>query len=138
MGLSVEPTTSLALIPHRQAAIKRLATETEPKELSPIETNVTVAPGSGDGNGNGRVGSYCNTTLLQLARNYNLPQKIVLDNGLTIIADPMPNALSCYLQVWVNAGSMHEKPDENVLHILLNICSLKGQDQRLYMTLKKR
>lgn len=52
-----------------------------------------------------------------------LPQKIVLENGLTIIADEIPNSKSCFVSVWINTGSMYEDETNNgaahfVEHIL--------------------
>ncbi len=43
----------------------------------------------------------------------NEPRKIVLDNGITIISEKIPQALSCCLSIWINAGSVDEDSNNN-------------------------
>ena len=42
-------------------------------------------------------------------------QQFTLPNGLRVIAEPLPHLRSVSIGVWVRAGSILEKPEENGL-----------------------
>lgn len=140
MGISIEPTASSALVPtvSRRIIITPLV---ETNELPLTQPKATEEPSSGNGKGTSNAAlarlQTNDTKLLRLLANYNVPQKIVLPNGLTIITDPIPNALSCHLQVCVNVGSMHEKPDENGIAHFVEHMLFKGTKSRTVSDIKK-
>ena len=53
-----------------------------------------------------------------------------LDNGLTVITDPMPAVETVSLGVWVNAGTRHETADVNGVSHLLEHMAFKGTERR--------
>ena len=58
------------------------------------------------------------------------PKKILLDNGLTIIAEEIPTALSCTLSIWVNAGSIDEDTSNNGISHFIEHIVFKGTKTR--------
>lgn len=62
--------------------------------------------------------------------NYIPPKKIVLDNGLRIIAEEMPSALSCTLNIWINAGSIDEEVSNNGISHFIEHIVFKGTKTR--------
>ena len=58
------------------------------------------------------------------------PKKILLDNGLTIIAEEIPTALSCTLSIWVNAGSIDEDISNNGISHFIEHIVFKGTKTR--------
>ncbi len=57
-------------------------------------------------------------------------EKFVLDNGLTVLAEPMPYLRSVSIGVWVRAGSMLEAPEENGLAHFMEHMAFKGTKKR--------
>jgi len=57
-------------------------------------------------------------------------EKYVLKNGLTILVEPMPYLRSASIGVWVKAGSMLEKPEENGLSHFMEHMAFKGTFKR--------
>ena len=57
-------------------------------------------------------------------------EKIVLKNGLTVLVESMPYLRSASMGVWVKAGSMLEKTEENGLSHFMEHMSFKGTDKR--------
>ncbi len=53
-----------------------------------------------------------------------------LDNGVRVIADPMPGLETVALGVWVRAGSMDERDDEHGIAHLLEHMAFKGTKTR--------
>lgn len=53
-----------------------------------------------------------------------------LDNGVRVIADPMPGLKTVALGVWVRAGSMDERDDEHGVAHLLEHMAFKGTKTR--------
>ena len=62
--------------------------------------------------------------------NYRPPQKIVLNNGLRIIAEEIPSALSCTLSIWINAGSIDEEISNNGVSHFIEHIVFKGTKTR--------
>lgn len=62
--------------------------------------------------------------------SFNPPQKIVLDNGLTIISEKIPGALACSLSIWINAGSVDEDPSNNGVSHFIEHIVFKGSKTR--------
>lgn len=60
----------------------------------------------------------------------NPPQKITLDNGLTIIAEKIPGALACSLSIWINAGSADEESSNNGISHFIEHIVFKGSKTR--------
>ena len=61
---------------------------------------------------------------------YKHPKKIVLDNGLRIIAEEVPGALSSSLSIWIDAGSADEEvSNSGVSHFIEHIV-FKGTKTR--------
>lgn len=60
----------------------------------------------------------------------NLPQKIVLDNGLTIISEKIPGSLACSLSIWINAGSADEESNDNGVSHFIEHIVFKGSKTR--------
>lgn len=58
------------------------------------------------------------------------PKKILLDNGLVIIAEEIPTALSCTLSIWVNAGSIDEEISNNGISHFIEHIVFKGTKTR--------
>ncbi len=58
------------------------------------------------------------------------PKKILLDNGLTIIAEEILTALSCTLSIWVNAGSIDEDISNNGISHFIEHIVFKGTKTR--------
>lgn len=61
------------------------------------------------------------------------PKKIVLDNGLTIIADEIPDEMACNIRVYVKVGSSHEKKNLGgiahfIEHNVFNGTTTEGRD----------
>lgn len=61
------------------------------------------------------------------------PRVTRLPSGLTIITDPMIDAVSLSLGVWVNAGARHETPEMNGVSHLLEHMAFKGTKRRSAM-----
>ena len=57
-------------------------------------------------------------------------EQFVLDNGLTVLAEPMPYLRSVSIGVWVKAGSMLEAPEENGLSHFMEHMAFKGTQKR--------
>jgi predicted Zn-dependent peptidase len=57
-------------------------------------------------------------------------QKTVLDNGLTVVSEQIPEFRSCALGIWVGAGSRYETPAEAGLSHLLEHMMFKGTSAR--------
>ena len=57
-------------------------------------------------------------------------EKIVLENGLTVLVEPMPYLRSASMGVWVKAGSILEKPEENGLSHFMEHMAFKGTEKR--------
>ncbi len=56
--------------------------------------------------------------------------KFVLNNGLTVLAEPMPYLRSVSIGAWVKAGSMLEAPEENGLSHFMEHMAFKGTKKR--------
>lgn len=65
--------------------------------------------------------------------NMDNVQVTKLENGLTIITDPVENAVTASLGVWVDAGARHETPDVNGVSHLLEHMAFKGTERRSAM-----
>ena len=61
---------------------------------------------------------------------YKSPQKIILGNGLRIISEEMPSALSCTISVWINAGSIDEEISNNGVSHFIEHMVFKGTKNR--------
>ena len=59
-----------------------------------------------------------------------LPQKIVLDNGIIIISEEMPTALSCTCTIWVDTGTVDEDITNNGISHFIEHLVFKGTDTR--------
>ena len=57
-------------------------------------------------------------------------EKFVLDNGLTVLVEPMPYLRSVSIGAWVKAGSMLEAPGENGLSHFMEHMAFKGTAKR--------
>ena len=57
-------------------------------------------------------------------------EKFVLNNGLTVLVEPMPYLRSVSIGVWVKAGSMLEAPAENGLSHFMEHMAFKGTKKR--------
>ena len=57
-------------------------------------------------------------------------EKFVLNNGLTVLVEPMPYLRSVSIGAWVKAGSMLETPAENGLSHFMEHMSFKGTKKR--------
>lgn len=64
------------------------------------------------------------------AEDYKPPQKIILDNGLRIISEEIPSALSCTLSIWINAGSVDEEVSNNGISHFIEHIVFKGTKTR--------
>src|SRR3989338_1553248 len=62
--------------------------------------------------------------------NYKLPKKTVLDNGLVIISEEIPTALSCTLSIWINVGSIDEEVSNNGISHFIEHIVFKGTKTR--------
>lgn len=62
--------------------------------------------------------------------NFKPPKKIVLNNGLRIIAEEIPTALSCALSLWVDAGSIDEGLSNNGVSHFIEHIVFKGTQTR--------
>ena len=62
--------------------------------------------------------------------DYKPPRKIVFDNGLKIIAEEIPNSLSCTLSIWVNAGPLDEEIENNGVSHFIEHIVFKGTSTR--------
>ncbi|MBQ9300827.1 MAG: insulinase family protein [Clostridia bacterium] len=56
--------------------------------------------------------------------------QITLSNGLRVIAEPLPHLRSVSIGVWVRAGSILEKPEENGLSHFIEHLAFKGTARR--------
>ena len=56
--------------------------------------------------------------------------KFVLNNGLTVLVEPMPYLRSVSIGAWVKAGSMLEAPEENGLSHFMEHMAFKGTKKR--------
>lgn len=65
--------------------------------------------------------------------NMDNVQVTKLENGLTIITDPVENAVTTSLGVWVDAGARHETSDVNGVSHLLEHMAFKGTERRSAM-----
>ncbi len=57
-------------------------------------------------------------------------QVTVLNNGLTVVAEPMPSVRSVAIGVWMLAGSRHEKPEEQGISHFIEHLMFKGTQRR--------
>ena len=57
-------------------------------------------------------------------------EKFVLNNGLTVLVEPMPYLRSVSIGAWVKAGSMLEAPEENGLSHFMEHMAFKGTKKR--------
>ena len=57
-------------------------------------------------------------------------EKFVLNNGLTVLVEPMPYLRSVSIGAWVKAGSMLEAPSENGLSHFMEHMAFKGTKKR--------
>ena len=57
-------------------------------------------------------------------------QQFTLPNGLRVIAEPLPHLRSVSIGVWVRAGSILEKPEENGLSHFIEHLAFKGTARR--------
>ena len=57
-------------------------------------------------------------------------EKFVLNNGLTVLVEPMPYLRSVSIGAWVKAGSMLEAPGENGLSHFMEHMAFKGTQKR--------
>lgn len=57
-------------------------------------------------------------------------EKFVLNNGLTVLVEPMPYLRSVSIGAWVKAGSMLEAPSENGLSHFMEHMAFKGTQKR--------
>ena len=57
-------------------------------------------------------------------------EKFVLQNGLTVLVEPMPYLRSVSIGAWVKAGSMLEAPEENGLSHFMEHMAFKGTRKR--------
>ena len=57
-------------------------------------------------------------------------EKYVLKNGLILLVEPMPYLRSASMGIWVKAGSMLEKPEENGLSHFMEHMAFKGTHTR--------
>ena len=62
--------------------------------------------------------------------NYVLPQKIVLDNGIIIISEQIPTALSCTLSIWTDCGTIDEDISNNGISHFIEHIVFKGTHTR--------
>lgn len=67
---------------------------------------------------------------MSISPNNKQPEKILLDNGLTIISEEIPTALSCTLSIWVNAGSIDEITSNNGISHFIEHIVFKGTHTR--------
>jgi predicted Zn-dependent peptidase len=58
------------------------------------------------------------------------PRLTKLDNGLTVLTDPMPGLKSVALSLWVRAGSRDERAEENGMAHMLEHMAFKGTGSR--------
>ncbi|MBI2995611.1 MAG: insulinase family protein [Candidatus Melainabacteria bacterium] len=65
-----------------------------------------------------------------MTSNNKLLQKVVLNNGLRIIAEEMPGALSCTLSIWVSAGPIDEELNNNGVSHFIEHIVFKGTQSR--------
>ena len=59
-----------------------------------------------------------------------MTQQFTLPNGLRVIAEPLPYLRSVSIGVWVRAGSILEKPEENGLSHFIEHLAFKGTERR--------
>jgi len=59
-----------------------------------------------------------------------LPEITRLENGLTVITDPMPHLMSAAVGVWVATGSRSEVPEWNGISHMLEHMAFKGTKRR--------
>ncbi|MBQ9196468.1 MAG: insulinase family protein [Clostridia bacterium] len=57
-------------------------------------------------------------------------EQFTLSNGLRVIAEPLPYLRSVSIGVWVRAGSILEKPEENGLSHFIEHLAFKGTERR--------
>jgi predicted Zn-dependent peptidase len=57
-------------------------------------------------------------------------KKETLANGLTVITEAMPSALSVCIGIWLRIGSRHERPQENGISHFLEHMVFKGTENR--------
>src|SRR6201996_2486207 len=58
------------------------------------------------------------------------PEISILDNGLTVVTDPMPGLESAALGVWVDTGSRNEQSSEMGVSHMLEHMAFKGTARR--------
>ena len=129
--VTVEPTTAAGLVLQTGAAISLPSTNGDKKESQPAEVVSTTSQG-------GLVPGQWEASLTlarlemdEIARKIIEkeipPKKIVLvENGLTIIADEIPDETFCNVRVYVKVGSAYEKRSNNgiahfIEHYLFNV-----------------
>lgn len=57
-------------------------------------------------------------------------RKTVLDNGITLVTEQIPEFRSCSLGIWVHSGSRHEREDQAGLSHFLEHMYFKGTESR--------
>ncbi|MBI3589764.1 MAG: insulinase family protein [Candidatus Melainabacteria bacterium] len=62
--------------------------------------------------------------------NYKPPKIITLENGLRIISEEIPGALSCTLSIWINVGSIDEEVSNNGVSHFIEHIIFKGTKTR--------
>lgn len=67
---------------------------------------------------------------MSIIANYKPPKKIVLDNGLRIIAEEVPGTFSCALSIWIDAGSIDEEVSNNGVSHFIEHIVFKGTKTR--------
>ncbi|MFP4002589.1 MAG: M16 family metallopeptidase [Alphaproteobacteria bacterium] len=58
------------------------------------------------------------------------PKVTVLDNGMRVVSDPMPQLETIAIGLWVNAGCRHERREENGIAHMLEHMAFKGTERR--------
>lgn len=65
-----------------------------------------------------------------MLHNLKSPKKTVLNNGLRIIAEEIPQALSCAVSIWVDCGSIDEEISNNGVSHFIEHIVFKGTKTR--------
>ena len=67
---------------------------------------------------------------MTIKSNYKPPKKILLDNGIRIIAEEVPGTFSCAISIWIDTGSANEElSNHGVTHFIEHIV-FKGTKTR--------
>lgn len=67
---------------------------------------------------------------MTIIKNYTPPKKVVLDNGLRIIAEEIPGTFSCALSIWIDAGTIDEEVSNNGVSHFIEHIVFKGTNTR--------